>query len=130
MKTFNKIVIGFLVCLFIYIICFIPIPGNYKVNNINDTTKTMNITYMSLVPFIKKDTIVKCPVFIQGKVIEHKRFNTNKGYEYLTITNIKGVNYVFEDEKTWKYIEMNAKDSIFICEERFWPEHDVTTIPN
>lgn len=110
--------------------CLYPIESNYHVNSIDDKTQMMNITYSSIIPFIQKDTIVKAPVFVYGKVIEHKRIQLEKEIKYLTITNVKGVNYVFEDARTWKYIEMNAKDSVFKCEERFWPEHYVTTIPN
>lgn len=107
-----------------------PIEGNFKVNSIDEKNGMMNVTYSSLLPFVQRDTIVKAPILIYGKVIEHKKFQTSKGFAYLTVTNVKGVNYVFEDEKTWKYIEMNAKDSIFTCEERFWPEHYVITIPD
>lgn len=116
----------------IYFICLsvIPIEGNYKVNSLNEKTNMMNITYSSIIPFVTHDTIVKAPVIIYGRVLEHKLVQTDKGLKYLTITNVKGVNYVFEDQKTYKYIELNAKDSLFKCEERFWPEHYVTTIPN
>ena len=129
MKT--KYIIYTLVSIILFTCASIfPIESNFKVNSIDEKNGTMNITYTSLLPFVQRDTTVKAPVLIYGKIIEHKRFQTSKGFAYLTVTNVKGVNYVFEDEKTWKYIEMNAIDSIFKCEERFWPEHYVITIPD
>ncbi len=128
----NKIVRTFIIILFcicsVFCICYVPIKGNYKINYEKDSI--MYITYSSILPFVTKDTIAKCPVIVYGKVIENTKVNTETGITYFTVTEVKGHRYVYHTKNAYEYILKNEVDSQFRCLEKFWPDHYIETLDN
>ena len=123
-----NIVVGILMCAIVYLLCCLPMKAVYNEKQLTDST--MKVTYHSIIPFVKVDTVVKAPVIIYGEVIENSKVFRNDGnYEYTTITKVKGHTYVYKSKHAYEYILMNAYDNKFKCIEKFWPSHYIQTIP-
>lgn len=124
MKTI-KYVFWSIVCLFLtYCICFCPIKGNYKIKWENTETGEMKITYSSLIPFVKIDTIVKAPRPLLAEIIIHEKITVNGETKYNTVVKVGTEIYKYKDKDAYEYVNQ-FKDSTnhYKLEEIFYPFH-------
>ena len=127
-EIIGNLVVVFLIGVVIYLLCGLPMKSVYYEKSLTDST--MKVTYHSIIPLYKIDTIVKSPIVVYGEVVENSKIINNDGkYEYTTITKVKGHTYVYKSKHAYEYIIMNAYDNKFRCIEKFWPSHYIQTIP-
>ena len=130
MKIFNEIIFVIIGLLFLYFVLFIPIQGNYNINNVDEQKGLMDITYTSIIPLTKVDTIVKMPTYLYGQVIYNYYENTKNGTTYKTAVKVNNEIYTYNNINAYHYVKefTIGKDSIKLME-IYWPSHYIKTIP-
>lgn len=128
MKTFNEILLVILGCVFIYCICFIPFKGNYTINNANEETEMMDITYSSIIPFIKKDTCVKMPTYVYGQVLYNYYKTNNNKTIYYTAIKVDDEIYTYKNISAYHYVKQFSKGDSITLLEIYWPDHYIKTL--
>ena len=127
-KIIYTIIIIGLIIFFIHGCFFIPIKGNYNINNVDEKTNTMSITYSSIIPFKKVDTIVSCPTYYYAKILDNSYVNTSNGIEYNTVIKIKGKIYTYHGKDVYdKVIAYKDGDSIKLLEV-YWPYYRIESL--
>lgn len=127
-KKFKTIAIIAATIALIYASCIYPVESNYKVRWENDSTGMMKVTYSSLLPFVKRDTIVPTPKVYYGKILTHERITEDNEVVYITVTKVGKEVYRYSSKEAYDYVEQfRIGTDSFKLKEIFWPEHYVKT---
>lgn len=124
-KTIIWIIVGLI---FTSFLCFAPVKGNYTVKWENDKNGMMGITYSSIIPFVKVDTIVPLSKPFIAEIITHEKFVDNGIIRYNTIVRVGKEIYKYTNRDAYEYVRQ-FKDSTghYKLEEVFFPIHHIRT---
>lgn len=130
MKTISNIILCIFGIAFLYLVLFIPLESNYNINKVDEENGLMYITYSSMIPFTKVDTVTKMPTYFYGKVLYNYYEKKDGQTTYRTAVQVGKEIYTYKDINAYHYVKefTVGKDSIKLLE-IYWPSHYIQTLP-
>lgn len=113
------------------LLTLVPFKDNYNIISENDRTGMMHVKYTSLIPFVKRDTIVPMPKPYYGKVLVHKKLKSKNGrIKYVVVTEVGNRMYEFDTQQAYDYVNVMRIENTdsFRLQEIFWPFHCVKSL--